>query len=257
MKTRTFPENEYPLITYLKGLSKDPLDLSRVLDYGCGDGNFLRTARAYELADMKVYRGVDVDEGALSWFTSNRSQWSSLPTGLDFEVKADPNVYSPVYNPKGMLEVSEAYLDPSMTYTAIICYSVLSHLHLRNASATMTRLLKNLAVGGRAFFSFCETSEPSTLAWFIRRRLETYGSVKLKPNTSLRFNEFYLVNNEFRDAPSFGPGEDINHFVSFFPLSAMTRDLNYLEFETKFATVRGWPQTCLIVKRVAPSRSLT
>lgn len=251
MKTRVFPENNYPILTYLNGVIKgkgDPLDLRRVLDYGCGDGNVLRTSKPDQLEQMESYRGIDVDSNAVDWFKANLRSWESAAKCKDIEVSLDTDVYSPAYNPDGSKLVSELF-ENEETYTTIVCYSVLSHLPLTSAITTINRLSDRLAPGGRAFFSFCEINEPTTFAWFMKRRLEYYGSVSMIKPLNHRFQDYYLINNEFRADYQPRAGLNVLHYVSFFPMRLLTEHLDYAKFNVSFALVPGWPQTCLVVQR--------
>ena len=155
---------------------------STVLDYGSNHGNFL--ASAGSKFDQKNYTGIDVD---LSAIESGKEQFPNA----EF---IHYNAFNHMYNPTGLENLD---LPITKKYDTIISYSVFTHTSEEDFLDRLEQLFAFVVPGGRILFTFCDPEDTTTINFFTRKRIKTFGKCDIISTSS----KLYLIDAEIKFIP--------------------------------------------------------
>lgn len=161
----------------------------KIVDYGCGTGNLLRSFKI----DPSNYLGIDVD-------INNVHKAREIFPDYEFTWL---NMYNPVYNKNG------ANLPPLLPNNyfikGIVAYSVFSHTTEENTIEIINGLIDSILDPNRSYItkndielllSFVTWDNLPMLQYFQHKRLQKYGQCDNLLKTTLENpGTMYLINN--------------------------------------------------------------
>ena len=168
----------------------DNIEHSKILDYGCGNGNLLDSGKI----STDQYTGFEIEKSAYDYCTQTYPDYNFIYQ----------NIHSPVYNKNGNQDFPKLF----EKYNVIFAYSVFTHTSYQYFLKCMNIFKSHLSEGGYILCSMILFDNDRMLRYFKHKRIRSYGSCDyIMPNKSFG----YLYNNKFGEAL-----ESYDEFVSIY-----------------------------------------
>lgn len=185
---------------------------SRVLDYGCNVGNYVRWSRPYVTAQN--YTGIDLNQASIKIARGRHP-------GYDF-VWYDR--YHPSYNPTGRPGITLKDC-VSLNYDVTIAFSVFTHCSFADMRNCVNEILDVLNPGGHLLFTFAERSGCVPFRALMKRLYQDYsdtydGPIEFQNMVYVLNNREFIIDQESYDQPvekSFMTWYDQNFILREFP----------------------------------------
>lgn len=199
-----------------------------VLDYGCSQGNLLRSSRG--AISEKSYVGVDVD-----CFAIEKAKYEFPDAKFVDSTRKDF-----VHNPHGFGVFPDL---KARTFDFILSYNVFAHADVADLKETVAWMARHLKTGGCIIASVCDINNAKCTAWFRKRRAEDYGFCE-EILTDQPY--VYLVESHAQVVPPTAP---CRHFVSFVNLEWLADHLSAFNLSVGVPPSGSWIQTPIIISR--------